>query len=78
MTKSERMADIKNRCDLAIAERNFTKPGTEDYKILSDIARSIREEYKALGKGSVNKIRNGFRLYNGHYHHVVLTDCEII
>lgn len=29
MTRAARFEDIKNRHDLALAERNFTQPGTE-------------------------------------------------
>lgn len=76
MTRQQRMEDIKNRHDLALAERNFTQPGTENYKILSEVAESIRKEYQRQPRGK--RIRNGFRLYGGKYHPVILSDCERI
>ncbi len=48
MTRQERMEDIKNRFDLALAERNFTEPGTENYKTLSECAKLILNEYQRM------------------------------
>lgn len=76
MTRTARFEDIKNRHDLALAERNFTQPGTENYNILSAVARSIRAEYQTAGKPKSQRVRNGFRLYGGKYHPVILADCE--
>ena len=49
MTRAARFEDIKNRYDLALAERNFTQPGTENYNILS-----------TAGKPKSQRVRNGF------------------
>lgn len=76
MTKTARYEDIKNRYDLALADRNFTEPGTENYNILSEVAQSIWEEYKMAGKPKSQRVRNGFRLYGGKYHPVILADFE--
>lgn len=76
MTRAARFEDIKNRYDLALAERNLSQPGTENYNILSDVARSILEEYKTAGKPKNQRLRHGFRLYGGKYHLVILADCE--
>lgn len=76
MTRAARFEDIKNRHDLALAERNLTEPGTENYNILSGVARSIREEYKDSRKPKSQRVRHGFRLYGGKYHPVILADCE--
>lgn len=74
MLKSERMDDIKNRYSLALAERNFTEPGTENYKTLSEVARMILTEYQTIAKARDNRKCNryGFRLYGAHYKMVVL------
>lgn len=76
MTRAAQFEDIKTRHDLALAERNFTEPGTENYNILSEVARSIREEYKDSRKPKSQRVRHGFRLYSGKYHPVILADCE--
>lgn len=76
MTKAARFEDIKNRYDLALAERNFTEPGTENYNILSEVAQSIKGEYKDSRKPKSQRVRHGFRLYDGKYHPVILADCE--
>ena len=60
MTRAARFEDIKNRYDLALAERNFTQPGTENYNILSEVARSILAEYQTAGKPKSQRVRNGF------------------
>ena len=78
MTRAERLEDIKNRHDLALAERNLTQPGTENYNILSEVARSIRDEYQTAGKPKSQRVRNGFRFYGGKYYHVILADYEEI
>ena len=46
MTKAEaeRMEDIKNRYSLVLAERNFTEQSTENYNILSEVAKMILSE----------------------------------
>lgn len=76
MTRAGRFEDIKNRYNLALAERNFTEHGTENYNILSAVARSIKAEYQTMGKPKSQRVRNGFRLYSGKYHPVILADCE--
>lgn len=78
MTKAERMEDIKNRYSLALAERNFTEQGSENYNTLSEVAKMILSEIPAVAKarssGKIN--RYGFRLYGEKYHPVILADCE--
>ena len=73
-----RLEDIQNRHDWALAERNSTEPGTENYNILSEAARSIRDEYQTAGKPKSQRVRNGFRFYGGKYYHVILADYEEI
>lgn len=74
MTKAEHMEDIQNRFTLAIAERNsFTEKGSENYKVLSSVAKDILSEY-TNGK----HLRHGFRLYGTQYHSVILKDDEQI
>ena len=46
MNKAERLEDIRNRYTLALAERNILEPGTENYNILSEVARKILTEYQ--------------------------------
>lgn len=80
MTKAERMEDIKNRYSLALAERNFTEQGTENYNILSEVAKMILSEIPAVTKsrssGKVN--RYGFRLYGRNYKLVTLASSQRI
>ena len=68
--------DIKTRHDLALAERNCTQPGSENYNTLSEVARRILDEYASVGKPKSQRVRNGFRLYGGKYHPVILADCN--
>lgn len=80
MTKAERMEDIKNRYSLALAERNFTEQGTENYNTLSEVAKMILSEFPAVAKsrsnGKVN--RYGFRLYGRNYKLVTLANSQRI
>lgn len=82
MNKQKRNEDIHNRYTLALAERNFTEKGTENYKILSEVARLILKEYATTSQNSHNRggkpNRYGFRLYGGKYHLVILQDSEIV
>ena len=74
MTKQEKLDDIHNRFTLAVAERDsFTEKDSENYKVLSGVAKDILSEYPN-GK----HLRHGFRLYGGKYHSVVLDDNETI
>ncbi len=75
MKKSERREDIQNRYNLALAERNFTLPGSEHYKTLTEIARTILTEYQNMGRPQ-NRNRYGFRWYGGKYHLVILNKYE--
>ena len=77
MTRQERMEDIKNRFDLALAERNFTEPGTENYKTLSECAKLILNEYQRMKRSKQHQhIRYGFRLYGTTYHIVTLNQHQ--
>lgn len=80
MTKTERMEDIKNRYSLALAERNFTEQGTENYNTLSEVAKMILSEIPAVAKsrssGKIN--RYGFRLYGRNYKLVTLAKSQKI
>lgn len=80
MTKAERMEDIKNRYSLALAERNFTEQGTENYNALSEVAKMILSEIPAVAKsrssGKIN--RYGFRLYGRNYKLVTLANSQRI
>lgn len=75
MTKTERAEDIHNRYTLTLSERNFTEPGTENYKALSEIAKLILLEYQYRGKLK-DFIRHGFRRCDGKYRLVTLMRCE--
>lgn len=74
------MEDIKNRYSLALAERNFTEQGTENYNTLSEIAKMILSEIPTVAKsrssGKVN--RYGFRLYGRNYKLVTLAKSQKI
>lgn len=74
MTKDERFRDIQNRWELAIAERNFCEPGTENYETLSEVARLINGEISSVVKTrSESRVpRYGFRLVGAKYHLFVL------
>lgn len=67
MTRQERMEDIKNRFNLALAERNFTEPGTENYKTLSECAKLILNEYQRMQRSKqhqhIRKESNGGTLH---------------
>ena len=78
MLKAERMDDIKNRYSLALAERNFTEPGTENYKTLSEVARMILTEYQTIAKARDNRKCNryGFRLYGRKYKMIILSENQ--
>ena len=80
MTKAERIEDIKHRYSLALAERNFTEQGTENYNTLSDVAKMILLEFPkvAKSKNSEKVNRYGFRLYGTKYKLVTLENSEII
>lgn len=77
MKKSERLADIHNRYTLTLAERNFCLPGSEHYKQLTEIARTIMTEYQNT-ENPQNRNRYGFRFYGGKYHLVILHKNEKI
>lgn len=75
MTKAERMEDIKNRYSLTLAERNFTEPGTENYKTLSEIAKMILSEISGICLNRCSAVnRYGFRMYGTHYKMIILSD----
>ena len=78
MVKKEKLEDIRNRYYLTLAERNFTEENTENYKTLSLIAKKILAELETMGLPKRKWFRNGFRLYNGKYRHVILCDHEKI
>ena len=80
MTKAERMEDIKNRYSLALAERNFTEQGTENYNTLSEVAKMILSEIPAVAKSRNNEKVNryGFRLYGRNYKLVTLANSQRI
>lgn len=74
------MEDIKNRYSLALAERNFTEQGTENYNTLSEVAKMILSEIPAVAKSrSSEKVnRYGFRLYGRNYKLVTLAISQRI
>lgn len=72
MTKAERFEDIGYRNMMTMAERIFTRPGSEGYNILTNIIQNIREEYKEAAESNKWQ-RHGFRLYGGKYHEVILS-----
>lgn len=75
MTKAERMEDIKNRYSLALSERNFTEPGTENYKTLSEIAKMILSEISGICLNRCSAVnRYGFRMYGRQYKMIILSD----
>ena len=79
MTKAERMEDIKNRYSLALAERNFTEPGTENYKILSETAKMILSEISGICLNRCKDVnRYGFRMYGRNYKMIVLSDSMTV
>lgn len=78
MKHHEKLEDINNRHSLALAERGACCPvGSENYNVLSDVAKLIRSEYECLKKGD-RHIRHGFRLdvNTGKYRMVILNDHE--
>ena len=75
MTKAERMEDIKNRYSLALSERNFTEPGTESYKTLSEVAKMILSEISEICLNRCKDVnRYGFRMYGSKYKMIILSD----
>lgn len=75
MTKAERMEDIKNRYSLALAERNFTELGTENYKTLSEVAKIILSEISGICLNRCKDVnRYGFRMYGSKYKMIILSD----
>lgn len=75
MTKAERMEDIKNRYSLALSERNFTEPGTENYRTLSEIAKLILSEISGICLNRCSAVnRYGFRMYGRQYKMIILSD----
>ena len=75
MNKSERLEDIGNRHSLALAERIFTEPGSENYKTLTECARLIRTEYMNFNDRR-KRNRYGFRLCGTKYRNVILDKTE--
>ena len=74
MTKQEKLDDIHNRFTLAVAERGaFAEKDSENYKVLSSVAKDILTEY-TNGK----HLRHGFRLHGTKYHSATLSDNERI
>ena len=59
-----------------VANKAVTKKG--DYKRIAHISEggNIRAEYQTEGKPKSQRVRNGFRLYGGKYHPIILADCE--
>lgn len=78
MKRKEKLEDIQNRFTLVIAERDACcVKGSENYEVLTDVAKMINGEYTRLKKGD-RHIRHGFRLdtISGKYRMVVLSNCE--
>lgn len=71
MTDKEKRLDIHNRYTLTLAEREIIQEGTENYNILSKLAKLILDEY-----ANNDDIRYGFRLYGSKYHIVKLSYTE--
>lgn len=71
MTDKEKRSDIRNRYMLTLAEREITQKGTENYNILSKLAKLILDEYV-----NNDDIRYGFRLYGSKYYIVKLSYTE--
>lgn len=67
----KRKNDINNRLSHAMAEREATIPGSEQYNELTEIIRYINNEY-INPDARAKKPRYSFRLYSGHYHLIVL------
>ena len=77
MTKAERMEDIKNRYSLALAERNLTEPGTENYKTLSEVAKMILSEISGICLNRCKDVnRYGFRMYGSKYKMIILSENQ--
>jgi hypothetical protein len=67
----KRTIDIDNRLIHARAERETTIPGSEQYNELTEVMQYINNEY-INPDARAKKARYSFRLYNGHYHLIVL------
>jgi len=60
---------------LTLAERNFTEPGTESYKILSEVAKMILSEISGICLNRCKDVnRYGFRMYGSKYKMIILSD----
>lgn len=72
MTRAARFEDIKNRHDLALAERNFTQPGTENFV-------AVRDHFLNEDRGTSQAYRMAFKKPMKFYHeHTPAEAVEIL
>lgn len=67
----KRIADINNRFNMAVAERNCYEKGSKQYEQLTEVVNFILREYERKDGRTLN-VRHSFRLSGNDYRMVVL------